>query len=62
MTGNPLATPVASIDGLALADDTQIDADAFEPILDCLTPWRDRTLAARDILEGEPIARHSEAA
>ncbi|HQT86533.1 hypothetical protein [Acidiphilium rubrum] len=58
-----LAGSVACLCALQrMADDTQIDADAFEPILDCLTPWRDRALAARDILETGSVARHSEAA
>lgn len=40
----------------ALQDMTEgvdLDGDAFEPLLTTLTPWRDRTLAARDILEHE---------
>ena len=34
-----------------VAEDSQIDPEAFEPLLATLTPWRDRVLAARDDLE-----------
>ncbi|MHB1302431.1 MAG: hypothetical protein ACYCZB_03025 [Acidiphilium sp.] len=36
-----------------VADGSQIDAEAFEPILATLTPWRDMVLKARDQLEAE---------
>lgn len=36
-----------------MASGVDLDGDAFEPLLATLTPWRDRTLAARDILEHE---------
>jgi hypothetical protein len=45
-----------------MAAGADLDGDAFEPLLATLTPWRDRTRAARDILETESAARHSEAA
>jgi len=34
-----------------MAAGVDLDGDAFEPLLATLTPWRDRTLAARDELE-----------
>lgn len=39
-----------------VAEDSQIDPEAFEPPLDTLMPWRDRVLAARDALEAEAPA------
>jgi hypothetical protein len=49
-----LAGSVTVLCGLQhVADGSEISADAFEPLLATLTPWRDRTLAARDELEAE---------
>lgn len=45
-----------------MAAGVDLDGDAFEPALATLTPWRDRTLAARDELETGSLARHREAA
>ncbi|HQT86346.1 MULTISPECIES: hypothetical protein [Acidiphilium] len=43
-----LAGTVTVLCGLRhVADGSEISADAFEPLLATLTPWRDRTLAAR---------------
>ncbi|WP_035229914.1 MULTISPECIES: hypothetical protein [Acidiphilium] len=36
-----------------MAAGVDLDGDAFEPALATLTPWRDRTLAARDQLEAQ---------
>jgi hypothetical protein len=36
-----------------MAAGVDLDGDAFEPLLATLTPWRDRVLAARNILEQE---------
>lgn len=37
-----------------VADGSEIDPEAFEPLLATLTPWRDKVLAARDQFESEP--------
>ena len=36
-----------------VADGSEIEPEAFEPLLAVLTPWRDRVAAARDTLEAE---------
>lgn len=57
-----LAGVVTCLCGLQhVADGSEIDADAFEPILATLTPWRDRVRIARDALEAEAMAEHGTA-